>query len=53
MFILCYIFLFRFTVQNYKKFINRLHGVLNVIKKITLLKWTVNRETNLMNLIRL
>ena len=54
---LCYLnveAVFRSIFQNSKNFVNRLHRVLNVVeKKIALHKWTVNRETDLMNLIRL
>ena len=40
-----------FKVSNF--FVNRPHSVLNVVEeKLVLHKWTVNRETNLMNLIR-
>ena len=42
-----------FKVQTFKRFVNCLHGVLNMVEKNRLYKWTVNRETNLMNLIRL
>ena len=44
---------FRSIFQNSKNFVNRLHGVLNIVEKIALHKWTVNREMNLMNLIKL
>ena len=43
--------LFRSKTQKYNFFVNRLHGVLNVVKKIALHKWTLNRKTNLMSLI--
>ena len=53
---LCYMnveAVFRSIFQNSKNFVNRLHRVLNVVEKIALHKWIVNREMNLMNLIKL
>ena len=42
--------LLRSQIQNFKRFVNRVHIILNIVEKIVLYKWAVNRETDLMDL---